>query len=61
MAKGDHHHVTIIVGIGIHDDEMVSPSVEYEVLFIPVLSGLGAEDAALRLLAEDVIDPPRCP
>jgi hypothetical protein len=53
--------MTIVVWIGIQDDEVIFAAVQYEVLFVPVLPRFTAEYAALRLLAEDVVDPPGCP
>jgi hypothetical protein len=61
MPERNHHHVAVIVGKSVHNDEVIPAPVENQVLFIPVLGGLVAEYAACRLLAEDVFDAPGCP
>ena len=61
MAAGDDHQVAVVVGVGVHDDEVMDAPVKDQVLRIPVLIDLLAEDASPRLLAPDVLHPPGSP
>jgi hypothetical protein len=53
--------VAIVVWKGIHDDEMVFASMQNQIFFIFVLLWLVAKYAAIRLLAQDIINSPGRP
>jgi hypothetical protein len=53
--------MAVVVGKCIQDDEVILAPVKNVVVFVPLLGGLVAEYAALRLLAQNVIDSPGGP
>lgn len=61
VAAGNHHQMAVVVGVSVHDDEVMLAPVEDQILSVPVLIDLLAEYAAARLVTEDVLHPPGCP